>query len=154
MQITTIRWYGSPSSESSSALVVSWWMLLLGNPRRRPLLPRPFTTWSPAPKSRVKGRDLALGLAMTSSLTSSLSALSSTARLSWSVSAAVTSRDVTYRIDHRHSDVKSLHNYQRKFYMYLCSKLIFYTTYIFRIFPSLRINKRAPFCNLFIERSS
>ena len=29
-----------------------------------------------------------------------------------------------------------------------------YKTYIFRIFPILRSNKKAPFCNLFIERPS
>ena len=41
---------------------------------------------------------------------------------------------------------------QKKF---LCTfKIKFRTTSIFRIFPILRINGMAPFCNLFIERPS
>ena len=97
MHITTTRWYDSPSSESSSALVVIW-TLLLGNARRwLPHPSPPSTTWTRSrDEPRLKGRDLGMlsvpvtECRLTSSLTSSLSALNSTARLRSSPSVAVT----------------------------------------------------------------
>ena len=57
------------------------------------------------------------------------------------------------KIIHRWTDDVTIMTSSSKFCVYIF-KIKFPTKRIFRIFPILRINGMAPFCNLFIERPS